>query len=49
MIAIFFSCYKYQESNQYVEMCVPLFTYMQCVNEKWREGEEELERKRRDY
>lgn len=30
------NCYKYQESNQYVKMCVPLFTYMQRVNEKRR-------------
>lgn len=43
------NCYKYQESNQYVKMCVPLFTYMRHVNEKRREREEELERKRRDY
>ena len=43
------NCYKYQESNQYVKMCVPLFTYMRQVNEKRREREEELERKRRDY
>lgn len=43
------NCYKYQESNQYVKMCVPLSTYMRCVNEKRREEEEELERKRRDY
>lgn len=43
------NCYKYQESNQYVKMCVPLFTYMRHVNEKWRERKEELERKRRDY
>lgn len=43
------NCYKYQESNQYVKMCVPLFTYMRHVNEKRGEREEELERKRRDY
>lgn len=43
------NCYKYQESNQYVKMCVPLFACMRRVNEKRRGREEELERKRRDY
>lgn len=43
------NCYKYQESNQYVKMCVPLFTCTRHVNEKRGEREEELERKRRDY
>jgi len=43
------NCCKYQESNQYVKMCVPLFASMWRVNEKRREREEELERKRRDY
>lgn len=43
------NCYKYQESNQYVKMCVPLFTCTWHINEKRGEREEELERKRRDY
>lgn len=41
------NCYKYQESNQYVKMCVPLFTCMRRVNEKRREGGRAREKKER--